>query len=79
MQQVAKVNWEAEFSSLSPQELDKLALLRIIECSNGVVQHLFRANDERALPVEQTREIMNFSMGCMKHMEIPLSSRFQTR
>ena len=29
-------NWDALFSALPPEELDKVALLRMIECTNGV-------------------------------------------
>lgn len=65
-------DWSEVFGSLSDEEKDKIALLRVIECSNGVVQHMFRANDEDALSVEETRDAMKFSMGCMKTMSIPL-------
>ena len=35
-------NWDSIFQALPDEEQDKLALLRLIECSNGVVQHMFR-------------------------------------
>ena len=65
-------NWNDLFGNLPDEEKDKIALLRVIECSNGVVQHMFRANDEDALSIEETRDAMKFSMGCMKTMSIPL-------
>jgi len=68
-------NWDEVFGSLSDDEKNKIAILRVIECSNGVVQHMFRANDEDALSIEETRDAMKFSMGCMKTMSIPLKSK----
>ena len=67
-------NWEDVFESMSDDEKDKLAILRVIECSNGVVQHMFRDEEPDALTIEETRDAMKFSMGCMKRMEIPLRS-----
>ena len=67
-------NWNIIFNNLPESEKDKVAILRVIECSNGVVQHMFRANDEDALSIEETRDAMKFSMGCMKTMSIPLKS-----
>ena len=71
-------NWDEVFGSLSDEEKNKIAILRVIECSNGVVQHMFRANDEDALSIEETRDAMKFSMGCMKTMTIPLKSHTVT-
>ena len=71
-------NWDELFGNLSDEEKNKIALLRVIECSNGVVQHMFRANDENALSIEETRDAMKFSMGCMKTMSIPLKSHTVT-
>jgi len=71
-------NWDEVFGSLPDSEKNKVAILRVIECSNGVVQHMFRANDEDALSIEETRDAMKFSMGCMKTMSIPLKSHTVT-
>ena len=71
-------NWDEVFGALSDDEKNKIALLRVIECSNGVIQHMFRANDEDALSIEETRDAMKFSMGCMKTMSIPLKSHTVT-
>ncbi len=65
-------NWNKIFEKLPDEEQDKLALLRIIETSNGVIQHMFRNNDADALSPEETRAAMKFSMGCMKTQTIPL-------
>lgn len=67
-------DWEKLFNDLPPEELDKIALLRVIECSNGVIQYAYRDGEDYALPIEQTKKAMNFSMGCMKTMSIPLKS-----
>ena len=65
-------NWTEFFNNLSEEEKSAIALLRVIECTNGVIQYAFRDNAPHALSVEDTREAMNFSMGCMKRMEIPV-------
>jgi len=72
------IDWDARFAALSDPEKDKIALLRVIECSNGIIQHKFRDEDEDALSVEETRNSMKFSMGCMKTMEIPLGEEVIT-
>jgi len=66
------MDWTAFFENLSDQEKDKIAVLRVIECTNGVIQHAHRDGSPWALPIEETREAMQFSMGCMKRMDIPL-------
>jgi hypothetical protein len=71
-------DWNARFENLSDVEKDKVALLRVIECTNGVIQHMFRSEDENALSVEETRDAMKFSMGCMKTMSIPLTEEVIT-
>ena len=65
-------NWKELYESLPEEELDKIAILRVMECTNGVIQHAFRDGAEYALPVDDTRRAMKFSMGCIKRMEIPL-------
>ena len=65
-------NWNKIFEALPDEEQDKLALLRVIETSNGVIQSLYRNGDPDALSPEETRISMKFSMGCMKTQEIPL-------
>ena len=67
-----KKDWNAIFQALPDEEQDKLALLRLIECSNGVIQSLFRNGDPDALSPEETRTAMKFSMSCMKTQSIPL-------
>ena len=67
-----KKDWNKIFEALPDEEQDKLALLRVIETSNGVIQSLFRNNDSDALSPEETRAAMKFSMSAMKTQSIPL-------
>lgn len=71
-------DWDTLFQNLPDAEKDKVALLRVIECTNGVIQHMFRSEDEDALSVKETRTAMKFSMGCMKTMSIPLGENVVT-
>jgi hypothetical protein len=68
-----KKNWNEIFTNLSDTEKDKIAILRVMECSNGVVQHAYRDEKPWALSLEATRTAMKFSMSCMKTLTIPLS------
>jgi hypothetical protein len=65
-------DWQSLFETLSDEEKDGIALLRVMECTNGVIQFAYRGNEPWALPIEKTREVMNFSMGCIKRWTIPL-------
>ena len=67
-------DWTSAFNALSSEELDKLAVLRVMECANGVIQHMYRDEDPDALSVDDTRRAMNFSMSSIKQMQIPLES-----
>lgn len=64
--------WKDIWSSQSQEVLDATALIRVVECTNGCVQHAFRDGDERALSVEQSRECMKLSMGTIKNKVLPL-------
>ena len=64
-------DWETLFNNLSDSEKDKLAVLRVMECTNGCIQYAFRDDEPHALPLEETRRAMKFSMSCMKTMSIP--------
>lgn len=66
--------WSDTFNSLSSDELDDLAVLRILEASNGVYQFLYRDSAPDALSIEDTRKLMNFSMGSIKRQQIVLES-----
>jgi len=68
-------DWETLFNNLSETEKDKLAILRVMECSNGCIQYAFRDSESRALSLEETRRAMKFSMSCMKTMSIPFKDR----
>jgi len=65
-------NWKEKFNELTDSELNKIAILRVMECTNGIIQHSFRDQTEDSFSVEITREVMKFSMSCMKNMTIPL-------
>ena len=65
-------DWTKEFTSLSDEELDKLAVLRVIECTNGIIQFMYRDKDTDALSIEDTRRAMGFSMSSIKRMQIVL-------
>jgi hypothetical protein len=65
-------NWKAIFDAIPPVEQDKLALLRLIECSNGVIQHSYRSGEDDTLTTDEVRTAMKFSMGCMKTQSIPV-------
>ena len=70
--------WNKIFEALPDEEQDKLALLRLVECTNGVIQHMHRNGDPDALSLEETRAAMKFSMGCMKTQSIPLGDEVIT-
>lgn len=61
-------NWAEFFGSLSEEQLEAVALLRVIECTNGCIQHTFRAKHPKSLNVEQTRGAMKYSMAAMKDL-----------
>ena len=55
-------NWDSIFQALPDEEQDKLALLRLVECSNGVIKHMFRNEDEDALSPRRNKncnEVLN--------------------
>jgi hypothetical protein len=61
-----------QWSTLSSEGLDHIALIRCIECTNGCVQYAFRDNSTKALSVEQTREAMKTSMSFIKTKSLTL-------
>ena len=65
-------DWDTQFTSLSSDDLDSIAVLRVMECSNGIIQHKFRDGDDDALDADETRRAMKFSMGSIKRMQIEL-------
>ena len=64
--------WYDLWSSQSEEVLDATALIRVMECTNGCIQHAFRDGDKRALSVEQSRKCMKLSMGTIKNKVLPL-------
>jgi len=65
-------NWKETFEALTEEQKNNLAILRVMECSNGLIQYAYRDQANHALSIEDTRRAMKFSMGCIKKMEIPL-------
>ena len=63
-----------ELEKVDPEELDKLAIIRVIEVTNGCTQHGFRRNDENSLTVEQTRDCMKKVIGFMNNQRVDLPS-----
>ena len=59
---------------IDADELDKLALLRVLEVTNGCTQWGFRRQDEQCLSVEQTRECMRQVIGFIQNKQIDLPS-----
>ena len=49
-------DWQALFDNMSEEDKDGVALLRVMECTNGVIQFAYRGNEPYALPIEQTRD-----------------------
>lgn len=68
-------NWFEFYDSLPEEELKAIALLRVIECTNGCIQHAFRDQAPEALSVEETRKAMNFSMTAMKELKFQMGER----
>ncbi len=64
--------WKKLYSALPEEELDKIAILRVMECTNGIIQYAHRDNANYKLPIEETRKAMKFSMSSIKNMQIPL-------
>ena len=65
-------DWTSEFESLPSEELDALAVLRVIETTNGIIQYMLRDKHPDALSIEDTRKAMGFSMSSIKRMQIVL-------
>lgn len=61
-------SWTEFFGSLTEDQLQALALLRIVECTNGCIQHTYRSQHPKALSVEDTRKAMKYSMAAMKDL-----------
>lgn len=68
-------DWNRFYQSLNEDNLQAIALLRVIECTNGCIQHAFRDRDPKALPVEQTREAMKYSMAAMKNQAFTIGEK----
>tara|TARA_B100000900_G_scaffold217572_1_gene184299 strand:+ start:89 stop:541 length:453 start_codon:yes stop_codon:yes gene_type:complete len=65
-------DWKTIFENLSEDDKFKLAVLRVIECTNGIIQYAHRENRSYAVSIEETRRAMKFSMSSIKNLIIPL-------
>jgi hypothetical protein len=63
-----------ELQKIDSKELDNLAILRVLEVTNGCTQWGFRRQDAECLSVEQTRECMRVVIGFIKEKKIDLLS-----
>jgi hypothetical protein len=63
-----------EMQKIESKELDKLAILRVLEVTNGCTQWGFRRKDEGCLSVEQTRECMKKVIGFIQDKKIDFPS-----
>lgn len=61
-----------QWSTLSEEGLDQVALIRCIECTNGCIQYAYRDESDKALSVEQTRAAMKVSMSFIKTKTLTL-------
>lgn len=66
-------DWLELYEALPSEELDKIAVLRVMECTNGIIQYAHRDDADYKLSIEETRKAMNFSMGSIKRMKIELT------
>lgn len=62
-----------ELRKINSEELDKLAILRVLEVVNGCTQWGFRRQDKHCLSVEKTRECMRKVIGFIKDKKVDLS------
>ncbi len=63
-----------QWSNISEEDLDKLAILRALEVTNGCTQWAHRRGDEESLSLEQTRKCMKLSMSSIKNKQIDLTN-----
>lgn len=63
-----------EWETISAEDLDKLAILRALEVTNGCTQWAYRRGDKESLPIEQTQKCMKLSMSSIKNKQINLKN-----
>ncbi|HIK38084.1 MAG: hypothetical protein NZ901_12865 [Geminocystis sp.] len=68
------VDYITIWSNLDKENLDKLAILRALEVTNGCTQWAYRRGDKDCLPIEKTRKCMSVSMSSIKNKRIYLKS-----
>ncbi len=63
-----------ELQKIESKELDNLAILRVLEVTNGCTLWGFRRKDEGCLSVEHTRECMKKVIGFIQDKKIDFPS-----
>lgn len=61
--------------AIAPEELDNLAILRVLEITNGCTQWGFRRQDEQCLSADRTRDCMKMVIGFIKAKKIEFPDR----
>ena len=67
-------NWTAVFKPLPNEKFNKLAVLRIVACPNGIIQYILRNGDADALSLEEARQAMGFSRSTIRSHTITIES-----
>lgn len=65
--------WKERFDALTDDSLQDIAIIRMVEVTNGCIQMAFREKDIRALDVEKTRAAMQLSMGIIINKVVTVS------
>lgn len=67
-------NYLILWQNIHSEDLDKLALIRALEVTNGCTQWAYRRQDKDCLSLEQTQKCMKLSMSSIKNKEIRLNN-----
>ncbi|BAQ62569.1 hypothetical protein GM3708_2975 [Geminocystis sp. NIES-3708] len=67
-------NYLPLWQNIPSDDLDKLALIRALEVTNGRTQWAYRRQDKDCLSLEQTQKCMKLSMSSIKNKEIRLNN-----
>ena len=68
-------DWNLIFQNLPSKELDKIALLRVIECTNGIIQLSFKENHPNAPSLIETTKSKRYASKSVKGGEISLKAK----
>lgn len=67
-------NYLLQWQNIPPEDLDKLALIRALEVTNGCTQWAYRRGDKDCLSLEKTQQCMKLSMSSIKNKKIILNN-----